>query len=264
MTPFIKYIVSISLFFAALETFAQDSLQVVQPKDSTQLTLQNSIAQITQDTIPFVATDSINSTLNDSLTSDIGATSFAIYLSIDYGKLLTTLAQFENKYEFNVGIRFSKHLRATADIGYGNLAPPNAINNGSYNSVGTYYRLGFDYMFTIAPKTSLSFGGMYAISTFKDQGTVEIISELWPSLIQRFERNDLTANWAEFVITSEAPILNKDSGLLSHIYWGIKFRLRFIIEKPMPENFDVYAIPGYGRTFNNMVAAGNFFISYKF
>ncbi len=264
MMLFIKYIASILLLIAPLAGSAQDSLKVVQPKDSTQLTIQDSITQITQDTIPPILNDSINSTPSDSLTAKDSLTYFAIYLSIDYGKLFTTLAQFENKYEFNIGIQFLKHLRATADIGYGDLAPPNAINNGSYNSVGNYYRLGFDYMFTIAPKTSLSFGGMYALATFKDQGTVEIISELWPTLSQRFERTNLTANWAEFVITSEAPVLNRDSGFLSHIYWGIKFRLRFIIEKPMPENFDVYAIPGYGRTFNDMVPVGNLFVSYKF
>ncbi len=263
MTLFIKYIASILLLIAPLAGSAQDSLQVVQPKDSTQLTIQDSVAQIAQDTIPPILNDSINSAPSDSLTAEDSSTYFAIYLSIDYGKLITTLAQFENKYEFNVGIRFSKHLRATADIGYGNLAPPSAIQNGNYNSVGTYYRLGFDYMFTIAPKTYLSFGGMYALSNFKDQGSVEIISELWPSLSQSFERNDLSANWAEFVITSEAPILNRDSGFLSNIYWGIKLRLRFMIEKPTPENFDVYAIPGYGRTFNDLVPAANLFVVYK-
>ncbi|MCF6353358.1 MAG: DUF6048 family protein [Cyclobacteriaceae bacterium] len=264
MTSFIKYIVSILLLIAPLVGNAQDSLQVVQPKDSTQLTIQDSIALIAQDTIPVALTDPINSTPSDNLTAKDSSTYFAIYLSLDYGKLLTTLAQFENKYEFSIAIQFLKHLRATADIGYGNLAPPSAIQNGTYNSVGTYYRLGFDYMFTIAPKTSLSFGGMYALSNFKDQGSVEIISELWPSLSQNFERTNLTANWAEFIITSEAPILNRDSGFLSNIYWGIKLRLRFMIEKPTPEIFDVYAIPGYGRTFNNSVPAANVFISYKF
>ncbi len=257
MKPSIKYIVSIALFLANLGAVAQDSLKVVK-KDSTQL----EIAIPTQLTDTVSANETINLTPNDSASTE--PPNFAIYLSLDYGKLITTLAQLETKYEFSVGIKFSKHLRATADFGYAELKPQNAIQNGSYTSLGNYYRLGIEYMHTIAPKTTLSFGGMYATAIFKDEGSVEIQSELWPLFNQSFERPDLTANWAEFVVTSEAAVLNRDSGFFNNLYWGIKFRLRFIISKPTPENFDVYAIPGFGRTFNNVVPAANLFISYKF
>ena len=37
-----------------------------------------------------------------------------------------------------------------------------------------------------------------------------------------------------------------------------------MIDRPEPENFDVYAIPGYGRTWNNVVPSANLFIVYKF
>ncbi len=246
------------MLFATLNAVAQDSLFVNQ-KDSTAYVAPKA----TQDSL-VVVTDTTASIEVDTTVARIKQKYFAIYLSTDYGKLATTLAQLENKYEFNMGVQFSAHVRVTVDYGYGKLSPPNAIENGVYFSSGSYYRAGLDYVFTIAPKTTLSFGGMYAFSTFKDEGTVEILSEIWPSLSESFERKDLQASWAEFVITSEAPILNRDEGLLSQLFWGVKFRFRFMIERPRPTNFDVYAIPGYGRTFNNLVPAANLFISYKF
>lgn len=242
MKQHIKYIVSLCFFALTTQVNAQDSLQI-QVKDSIEV---------------------VHIEVADTLEQEGTKKYFSIILSADYGKLITTIAQLENKYEFNLAIQFSKNIRATADVGYGQLAPPNAIENGTYTSTGSYARIGVDYIFTLFPKTYLSLGGMYAMSTFKDEGTVEINSEIWLALSESFTRNDLNANWAEFVITSEATVFNNDTGFLSNFYWGIKFRLRFMIERPNPENFDVYAIPGYGRTWNNVVPAVNLFISYKF
>ncbi len=250
----IKYIASIILSICALATMAQDSLQV-NVKDSLQLNIV--------DTVNIESIDSVEIATADT-TNNLNENYFHIYISVDYGKLITTAAQFDTRHELNLGVQFAKNLRATADFGYAKLAPPDAIENGTYSSSGNYYRIGLDYMLNIAPKTYLSFGGMYALSNFKDEGTVETVSEVWPSLNQSFTRNGFTSTWAELVVTSEAPVLNRDLGFFSNLYWGVKFRLRFLIDRPEPENFDVYAIPGYGRTFNNTVPAANLFIMYKF
>ena len=252
MKPYIKYIASILFVLGAIGSMAQDSLSI-EAKDSLQITIVDS-----------TSVEPMDSSGVASLDSTEAQPHLYIYVSTDYGKLITTAAKFDTRYELNVGIQFAKNLRATIDAGYAKLAPPNAIENGTYTSSGNYYRVGLDYMLNIAPKTYLSFGGMYALSNFNDEGTVETISEIWPSLNQSFVRNDLNASWAEFVITSEAPVLNRNTGFFNNLYWGIKFRFRFMIERPQPENFDVYAIPGYGRTFNNLVPAVNFFVTYKF
>jgi len=224
MKPFIRYIVSSLLFVLAFQNAsAQDSLQVEKPNER----------------------------------------SFSILLATDYGKLATTAAKLDTRYEFNIGIQFTQHIRLIADYGYAQLAPSNAIENGNYTSTGNYYRAGLEYIINIVPKTYLSFGGMYANSTFTDEGTIEIKSEIWPSLNENFVRDGFSANWAEFVLTSETTIFNRDKGFVSNLYWGIKFRLRFMIEKPTPEQFDIYAIPGFGRTFNNIVPAVNLFVAYK-
>ena len=183
--------------------------------------------------------------------------------ALDYGKLATTAIHWDTKYEFNLSVVVFNHIRINADYGHGELEPKNAIENGKYISTGDYYRAGLDYQFEIATKTFLSFGGMYASSTFKDEGQVDIPSEIWPSLSESFARQNFNAQWAEFVITTEKVVANREQGPLAHLYVGAKFRLRFLINRPRPENFDVYAIPGYGRTFNNVVPAANLFVAYR-
>ena len=140
MKRFIKYIVSSCFIALVINAQAQDSLRL-EPKDSIQVVLSDTLITEKQD------------------STQIGPKEnhLAFYLSTDYGKLITTAAQLESKYEFNLAIQFAKSIRVTADYGYGELAPPNAIQNGTYTSSGNYYRIGLDYMFKIAPKTGSIF-----------------------------------------------------------------------------------------------------------
>ncbi len=246
MKLFIRYIASSWILLLAVQAIAQDSLQV-QVKDSLLLEI----------------IDTLKVEGQNDLKQESDKNYFSILMATDYGKLISTAAQFETKYELNLGVQFTKSIRVTADYGYAQLAPPNAIENGNYTSSGNYFRIGLDYMFNIAPKTYLSLGGMYAMTTFKDEGTVVIESEVWPSLNESFVRDNLKANWVEFVITSEAALLNRNEGFFTHLFWGIKFRFRFLIDRPRPEYFDVYAIPGYGQTWDNFIPAANLFIMYK-
>lgn len=262
MKLYFRYIASFCLVAWGLMANAQDSLQV-HTKDSTELIAERIEVNI-GDTLILEQPDSTSIESPDTTATQTSKTRFSVLIGADYGKLVTTVVGLENKYEFNLGVQFANKLRLTADYGFGDLAPPNAIENGTYNSTGNYYRAGLDYIFTIGPKVYLSLGGMYASSSFKDEGTVLIESEIWPSLKESFVREDFTANWVEFVLTTEATIVNKNSGFFNNLYWGLKLRLRFLIERPQPVNFDVYAIPGYGRTWNDIVPAANLFIAYKF
>lgn len=246
MKPSIKYIVSLALLTLTSNVKAQDSLQV-QVKDSMQVEL----------------IDAIKIDVQDTFTLESNERYFSILIGTDYGKLILTAAQLDVKYEFNIGVQFSNSLRAIIDYGHGELTPSNAIEKGIYTSSGNYYRIGLDYIFKIAPQTYLSLGGMYASSSFKDEGTIEIESQVWPSLSESFTRDGLKASWVEFILTTETTLLNREKGIFNHLYWGAKFRLRFLIERPNPVNFDIYAIPGYGRTWNNLVPAANLFVAYK-
>ena len=187
-----------------------------------------------------------------------------VYVKVDYGKLLESAFGRQLKYEFEIGAVFADHFNVIAEYGYGELNPTSVINNGSYTSEGTYLRGGFAYIVRVMPQRFLSFGLLYAYSVFKDKGVVEIESDIWDNLDQTFERDDLSAQWIEIVIGTEAPIFRNISGYLSNIYWGSELRTRIMINETATQEFDIYAVPGFGRRYNNVVPAINLYLKFKF
>ena len=188
----------------------------------------------------------------------------ALYLTIDYGKLAEMAINDQVKWEFGLGAVFLDHFNLTLEYGYGKLLPENAINNGSYTSEGNYYRGGFDYVFQVTPKRFLSAGALYAYSGFDDEGQVIIESEIWDNLDKTFQRTGLSAQWMEIVINTEGPVFKSDSGFMSNIFWGTKFRLRIMLTESDTEEFDIYAVPGFGKRFSDVVPALNLFLKYRF
>ena len=188
---------------------------------------------------------------------------FGISLVVDYAKPFEVLFTDQEKWEFGLGIIVNKVV-FVGEYGYANLKPASVINNGSYISEGNYYRAGLEYMFNIAPKRSLSLGTMYASSSFKDQGTVEITSELWPSVEEKFIREDLEVNWVEFILNTEAPLFRVEEGLFSNFYWGARIRVRVMLSDVVRPDFDIFAVPGFGKTYSPVVPAFNLFLKYRF
>ncbi len=198
----------------------------------------------------------------DSLQSRGGR--LALDLSADYGKSIESLLQKQSKWEFGTGLIFQQHYKFVAEYGFGSLNPENAINNGAYNSEGNYYRVGFEYIFILKSKRYLSTGIMYGSSKFRDSVYVQIISEFWENLELSSQRENLSASWVEWVLNTEGPLSDAKKGFLTNVYWGMKFRIRFLMSDISQPNFDIFAIPGYGKTFSNVVPAVNLFIKYRF
>ena len=190
----------------------------------------------------------------DKLTVDIYA---------DYGKGIESLIQKQTKWEFGLGLVLKEKYNFVVEYGYGSLNPDNVINNGNYTSEGSYLRAGFEYMFRITQKQFLSTGIMYANASFSDNGSVKIESDLWGNLEETFYRGDLNASWGEIILNTQGAVSNADNGPLTNLYWGVRFRLRILITDISRPDFDVFAIPGYGRTYSNVVPAANFFLKYR-
>ncbi|MEM7548639.1 MAG: DUF6048 family protein [Bacteroidota bacterium] len=180
-----------------------------------------------------------------------------IDISIDVSKLAFLATDFEDKYEASAGIFLFNRLGLTYEYGYGNLEPRQAIPNGTYQSEGTYYRVGMDVYFNIDPKNRIFLGGRFAESSFDDNGTFEITGQLEDDFNGSFSRSGLEANWIEFIIGSEQEIYR-------NLFLGFKFRLRVLGSTDNFEPIEVYTIPGYGRTFDDTVPAMNFHLKYRF
>jgi len=81
------------------------------------------------------------------------------------------------------------------------------------------------------------------------------LSSLWDDYEGDFKRTDLEANWVELVVGSE-------SAVWGNLFFGFYFRMRFLIQADNFETFEVYSIPGYGRTFDVIVPSLNLYVRY--
>ena len=180
---------------------------------------------------------------------------------IDVSKLLTIPAQFETKYEGGLALRFSERFSIYGEVGSATTSPEQAYTNGSYESTGTYYRIGFGYVGKFDAEHDIGISFRYGASTFDEEGRIFINS---PSggqgdLVRVISREGLTAEWWEVVLYSDKKLLEQ-----SNLLWfGLNIRLRILGSYTMQEAPDVYAIPGYGRSFDKTIPAANLFLKVK-
>ena len=179
-----------------------------------------------------------------------------IDLSVDVLKLTSLATPFEQKYEGGVKFVFFDLLGVAFDYGYGKLEPERAIKNGEYTSEGTYFRAGMDFRAAIDAKNSIYFGMRYGQSSFEDRGNYTIIGQIEEDLFVTFDRRNLQADWFEVILGTESEVMPK-------FYVGTIFRLRILGSYDTFEPIDVYAIPGYGRTFDNTIPAANVYVKYR-
>ena len=196
-------------------------------------------------------------------TLQVSESNFAITIYADIGKIGESLFADQTKWEFGLAAIMSRRYAVVAEYGFGSLKPKSVINNGSYTSEGNYFRLGFEYIFTIVPRTYLATGVMYAQANFDDYGHVKIDSELWQSVDETFGRVGLSASWFEWILNTEAPFTKVDRGVWDNFYWGLRYRLRFLISDISQPDFDIFAIPGYGKTYSTVVPAVNLYLKYR-
>lgn len=190
-----------------------------------------------------------------------------VELSVDYGKLLLLWTDFESKYEAGINLRFLEKVVIAAEAGYAELNPLNAYDNAVFYTVkGTYARLGLDYYTSYNP-TSFYYAGLrYGMSNFEDAGAFIIDSDYWEDYQEGFGSQNLTASWGEVILGTETFLKfgKKDpEAPNSPLLFGWKFRLRFIGQFENRAEPLIYSIPGYGRTFDSVVPAINFYLKYR-
>lgn len=212
------------LLFVCSQSFGQDSLQVLDEPEDISLSM------------PFLS---------------------SIAVSVDYGKLAAQFLNTESKYEFGGQVEFKDRIVLIGEYGFSTLTPNGAYQNTEYTSEGNYFRVGLGYKIDFTAKNNLYFSARYARSSFKDKGTLDVTSAsgLYDDLLQPFVRDDLTAQWFEIVMSSEAK-------LWKGLYAGFHLRLRIMDKYDEQEPLDVYTIPGYGRTFDKSIPAVNLYLKY--
>lgn len=190
-----------------------------------------------------------------------------VELKIDYGKLMTLWTEFESKYEVGVNIRFMEKLVLATEFGYAELNPLKAYDNALYYTVtGNYGRVGIDYYTAYNPGNFYYAGLRYARSNFKDEGVFLLDSEFWEDYEEGFGSENITASWVEIVLGTETYLKIGKQGKLqptSRLLFGWSARLRILTDFVNRAEPRIYSIPGYGRTFNNITPALNFYVKYR-
>jgi hypothetical protein len=109
-------------------------------------------------------------------------------------------------------------------------------------------------------------GLRYGMSTFSDEGEFLIESDYWEDYQDGFGSENVQASWMEIVIGTET-FLNlgkkKKENPKSRLILGWNGSLRILADFTNREDIPIYSIPGYGRTFNNVTPALNFYIKYR-
>ena len=180
-------------------------------------------------------------------------------LYLDYGKLFTIPTDIETKYEGGLELLLQEKFPLIVEVGQATLTPEGAYANGTYESQGFYYRIGTGYYSQFTPKNKIGLTIRYATSTFSEEGRIfiESPSGAQSNFIQNIERNDLKATWYELVLYS-------DRKLTEIFSIGMNLRLRVLANYDEQPVIDVYAIPGYGRSFENTIPAANLFLKVSF
>ena len=189
----------------------------------------------------------------------------------DYGKTMTLWTDFEQKTEFGMSLLLFDHIELIGEYGKGKLTPREAFQNIDYTVEGSYYRLGIGYMVYIDPSNRLGLELKYGKGNFQDYGNIyyRTVSDYNPDYQRSFARNDLSASWGEFNITSQRYlILNQNQSpqawINRLISMGVILRYRWKLnDTDIDELPDYYAIPGYGRASASNLPAINFFIKFS-
>lgn len=233
-----------------------DSLEIKNTLDT--LSLEQYEPSANSDTLSeVVELDSIPPKIIYPFLKEVG-------IVLDYGKIFGYLTGFEKKNEVGLSLNIKKNFVLLAEVGQSTLNPNDSYVNADYEVKGMYFRFGGGITKTIKTENNISFSVRYASANFEDKGisSVTSASGIFDSYEQSFRRKSMSASWYEFVLGSEKKIRPKDANEKAKLYMGFYFRIRVMNRYDIQEPFDVFSIPGYGRTFDNSVPALNFYLRY--
>jgi hypothetical protein len=223
---------------------------------------------IAQDSTSVMTNDSSRAMIEKPITEEgesDAVQTLSVGIAFDYLKLHTLVAQESEKWEAAVNFRIWDKVSVIGEYGIAELTPEDAYKNSDYRSEGNYYRIGFDYHFTVIPNNFLFLGLRYAQSSFNETILYEIGNPVFQNEIGQLTRSNLNATWFEFVLTSEKKvrkILKRDIPDLLSL--GFKFRLKSLQEYDNFADFEVKNIPGYGRTNIALNPEFNLYIKFRF
>jgi hypothetical protein len=172
-----------------------------------------------------------------------------IGISFDYLKLHTLLLDDREKWEVAFNISVKNKINLIAEAGIATLMPEDAFKNANYTIDGNYGRFGLDYILQVNADNHFMLGLRYSVSNYNESILYTSENPIFDAQTGSIERNNLSANWLEFVVTSEKRI-NKifKSPIKDFLHLGFKVRIKSNLSYTKFEFADTQQLPGYGLT----------------
>lgn len=182
--------------------------------------------------------------------------SFSAGLYTDYGKLATYWTDFESKLEFGAVAKI-KNWAVGVEYGMADLNPLRPYQNGDVSISGSYMGGYFQYYLPIDNRNGLFVGVGYYKSTFNEDITFTIESDLWGIYEEKIHREDIKASWLALRLGSEQR-------LNSFLFLGGVFEYRIKTSMDEFEDPIPLSIPGYGRGKSSSTPAVNLYLLVRF
>lgn len=140
---------------------------------------------------------------------------------------------------------------------YGQYERTRGSENSLYNTDGSFWRVGTDVNFfhRDPDKSVFSIGLRYGNSTFDDQLTTTISSDIFGDRLVTFQNDNVNADWFELVLGLKVPVWK--------LWLGYNMRMKIGIDDFKHMDFSPYEVPGYGLAAENDYWEVNYYVMYR-
>jgi hypothetical protein len=185
-------------------------------------------------------------------------------LSFDYLKLHTLLLDDAEKWEVALNLSIKNKINLIAEVGIATLMPEDAFKNADYTVDGNYGRFGLDYILQINADNHFMVGLRYSLSNYNESILYTSANPIFEDQIGNIQRSNLSANWLEFVVTSEKRI-NRifKSPINDFLRLGFKVRLKSNLNYSKFKFANTQLLPGYGLTNTKLNPEINLYIKIR-
>jgi len=186
-----------------------------------------------------------------------------IRIGVDISKLaLPILFNGERMgFEATADMHVKNNLFAVAEAGM--LHVNLNRDDYQYRGNGVYAKVGVDNNLLKSRRPNSNdivyTGARYGFSVFGHHADqITIPGYFWPDATEQIiPSNTMSTHWVELLLGVKAEVLK-------NLYFGLSFRLKFIIVPPKDDYSTPYLIPGYGEGSQGFALGINYCVSYNF
>jgi hypothetical protein len=190
-----------------------------------------------------------------------------VRVGVDFSKFLLPVIYKNERtgFEATADVHISGNIFGVAEAGWLNVNLDRSLDSlykYRYRENGFYVKLGIDYNLLKSRRPNsndIVYGGIrYGFSRLSQEvGQITIPGYLWPDLPDAIiPESRLGAQWIEFLLGIKAEVL-------TNLYVGLTFRLKFLTVSPKDDYSVPYMIPGYGNGNQKYALGLNYYVSYN-